>query len=157
MAKLFSFKLVVGLTFIQTVGDSSKSYPSTTNRSRELTSLGQILWMILESTHVLEPSSTMTYADWNIILPALLVCVEMVPLSAFVVYAYPSSPYAIGERGSASDSELASVPVYTPSYQGGALGHRAFAAMLSPTEIFAAIKFSFTMVKEGKARKKLEG
>ncbi|KAL7919637.1 organic solute transporter Ostalpha domain-containing protein [Trichoderma austrokoningii] len=123
MVKLVAFKLIVFLSFVQS-----------------------IIFLILQSTSSLNPTSKLTYADLHIGIPALLSCIEMVPISAFIAWAYSVQPYLLG-RG--ADTERLSGPTDIPkSYQGGFLGVRAFLAMLNPRETVEGIVFAFSMITE---------
>lgn len=68
----------------------------------------------------------------------------MVPISAFIAWAYSVQPYLLG-RGAdiEGSSERADIP---RSYQGGFLGIRAFLAMLNPRETIEGIIFAFYMI-----------
>lgn len=95
--------------------------------------------MILEDhTDIMEPSSTMTWTDLHVGIPCMLICLEMVPLSLFFVWAYPWSPYAKSNN-----------PVV--QYQGGFLGYRAFFEMMNPSELLHGIVFAF---KPGSGRER---
>ncbi|KAL7928272.1 organic solute transporter Ostalpha domain-containing protein [Trichoderma chlorosporum] len=121
MLKLVAFKLIVFLSFVQS-----------------------IIFMILQSTSSLNPTSKLTYADLHIGIPALLSCIEMVPISAFITWAYFVQPYLLG-RG--TDIERSSGYANIPrAYQGGVLGARAFLAMLNPRETVEGIIFAFYMI-----------
>lgn len=86
--------------------------------------------MILDGTHALKTSDTLTFADLHIGIPNLLICIEMVPISLVMVWSYPVKPYVLH-----SDPERA----YNPSYQGGALGYRALLGMMSPSDTLRGI------------------
>jgi len=127
LAKLLAFKLVVFLTFVQ----------------------GIVFW-ILRDAHVLKSTSKLTFADLNIGIPTMIICLETVPLSIFFHYAYSVRPYII-TRGSTSvnQSDLGkSYPIESQSYQGGFLGFNAMLAMLNPTETLRVIRFAFQMASE---------
>jgi len=93
----------------------------------------------------------MSYADLEIGVPAMLICLEMVPLSLFFLYAYTWRPYIIG-----SPHQLAAVAHrdendyyhHPQSYVGGPLGIRALIEMWNPMEILEAIRFGFRMEVE---------
>ncbi|KAF7562253.1 hypothetical protein G7046_g1881 [Stylonectria norvegica] len=121
LVKLIAFKAVVGLTFIQSI----------------------IFW-ILGDLKVLKPTSTLSFADVNIGIPNLLICVEMVPLAIFFVWAFPWSPYS--RKNGNLEVEAAGGPAsFQRTYQGGPLGVRAWIEMFNPTEIFEAIIFGLKM------------
>ncbi|EEQ27197.1 conserved hypothetical protein [Microsporum canis CBS 113480] len=125
IAKLLAVKLVVGLGFVQ-----------------------RIIFWILESTPALNPTDKLTYADLNIGIPALLSCLEMVPISLLVIWAYPVGPYKYGLSGEGCEREPEAHP--PRSYQGGFLGVRAFISTASPLETIKGVVFAFKLlVKRG--------
>jgi len=91
----------------------------------------------------------MTYADLNLGLPTMIICLEMVPFSVFFHYAYSVRPYVFSRMPvSATDH-----PYDRPqdmTYQGGFLGVRAWIAMLNPSEIIKAIIFAITMASDSR-------
>lgn len=122
MTKLIAIKLVVGLAFLQ-----------------------QIIFWILQSTHVLHETDTLTYADLHYGIPSLLSCLEMVPISIVVFWAYPVGPYKL-EHVVSRRSERGEHHEYAPtSYQGGFLGLRAFTSMLNPFDVIKATFAAFTV------------
>ncbi|KAJ5219627.1 hypothetical protein N7468_008831 [Penicillium chermesinum] len=72
LLKLMAFKLIVGLSFLET-----------------------ILFTILKSTNALKPNSTLTYGDVNFGLPNLIVCLQTVPFALFFPFAYSHKPYLL--------------------------------------------------------------
>lgn len=106
--------------------------------------VAQIIFLILQNTSSLNPTSKLTYADLHIGIPALLSCIEMVPISAFIAWAYSVQPYLLGRsvdiEGSSGHADI------PRSYQGGFLGIRAFLAMLNPRETVEGIIFAFYMI-----------
>ncbi|XRM46579.1 hypothetical protein ABZX51_009608 [Aspergillus tubingensis] len=72
LLKLMAFKLIVGLILLE-----------------------KIMFLILTSTKVLTYPPSMTYIDTLMGLPTMLICVQMVPLSFLVLYAYRTKPYEI--------------------------------------------------------------
>ncbi|CZR59964.1 uncharacterized protein PAC_09859 [Phialocephala subalpina] len=121
LAKLLAFKLVVLFTFL----------------------LGILFW-ILTDAKALNPTSKFTYADLNIGLPNMVICIAMVPLSVFFHYAYSCQPYFISNLVHATREE-GQPPLY---YQGGFLGAKAWGRALNPLETLKAIIFAFTMAAE---------
>lgn len=120
--KLVAIKLVVGLAFLQ-----------------------QILFWILQSTHVLKETDTLTYADLHYGIPSLLSCLEMVPISLLVFWAYPVGPYKL-ESLVARGAERGENQTWAPtSYQGGFLGLRAFFSMINPFDVLKATFAAFTI------------
>ncbi|TDZ31360.1 Transmembrane protein [Colletotrichum spinosum] len=134
LAKLLAFKMVVSLTFIEMATK-------------------QIVFWILRDTGVLNPTAKLTWADLNIGIPSLLVCIELFPLAIFFHYAYSYRPYVIGS--SRANKPLAgSVEGYEPqSYAGGPLGIRALVQLWSPVEIYEAIRFGLHMKAEERRQK----
>ncbi|KAM3434357.1 hypothetical protein NHJ13734_006047 [Beauveria thailandica] len=122
MTKLIAIKLVVGLAFLQ-----------------------QILFWILQSTHVLKETDTLTYADLHYGIPSLLSCLEMVPISLIMFWAYPVGPYKL-ESLVARGAERGETQHWAPtSYQGGFLGIRAFFSMLNPLNVIKATFAAFAI------------
>jgi hypothetical protein len=98
----------------------------------------------------------MTYADLNIGLPSLLVCVQNVPLAIFFVYAYPHTPYVLSYAAISSepyaDGEVQGMRL---KYQGGVWGWRGWVGTFSSMEVVRGVLFSFRMAalrKKSKAR-----
>lgn len=104
--------------------------------------------MILTNTSALNPTAKLTYADLNIGIPAMLSCIEMVPISLLLVWAYSVQPYLI-KRSQTHVMEAGGPTALPRSYQGGFLGIRAFLAMFNPMETLEAIAFAFKMATEG--------
>ncbi|KAH8650700.1 organic solute transporter Ostalpha-domain-containing protein, partial [Ilyonectria robusta] len=109
LAKLFAFKLVVGLGFLQ-----------------------RIIFWILSDINALDPTDTLTFADINIGISNLLTCLEMVPLSIFFLYAYSWNPYLIHNLPSLAQGQQS-------RYHGGIIGVRAYVDMINTREIVDAI------------------
>ncbi|KFY28375.1 hypothetical protein V491_00498 [Pseudogymnoascus sp. VKM F-3775] len=99
-----------------------------------------IIFLILGSTSALDATDTLTYADKSIGIPALLSCLEMVPISLLMVWAYPVSPYRM--RPSTSRN-FEGVPT---SYQGGFLGIRAFLSMVNPSDTIEGAAFAIKLL-----------
>lgn len=115
--------------------------------------------MILDSTDVLKPSNTLSYADTIIGLPNLLICLQMVPFAFLFFYAYSVKPYKTSnvKRGSESQQYLAVVDSetgghYVKRYQGGPLGIWAWLALFNPLEFFRDIKSTLDMFSGAKSR-----
>ncbi|KAJ5636861.1 uncharacterized protein N7484_010174 [Penicillium longicatenatum] len=134
LSKLLAFKLIVGLTFLE-----------------------RIIFTILRSTNVLKSTSTLSYADVNIGIPNLVICLHMVPFSIFFHYAYNVGPYKLTNGIQVSDPSLqesaaggyqkptqGSIP---RGYEGGPLGVRAWIGLFNPMEIIRAIKFGLGMAQ----------
>ncbi|RVX67899.1 hypothetical protein B0A52_08504 [Exophiala mesophila] len=160
LAKLVAFKLIIFLSFVQS-----------------------IIFQILRSQSVLNETSTLTYADVNIGIQTMIICIEMVPISLYFHYAYDVKAYDItqarplpisdisGSRFAQADLEanpqLRSTMInglegQAPTehtkqlyakhadarYYGGFLGLRAWASVPDPREIIRAIRFAFVMRSE---------
>ncbi|KAK5053934.1 hypothetical protein LTR84_001896 [Exophiala bonariae] len=155
MAKFLAFKLIIFLTFLQ-----------------------KIVIMILHSTDVLKETSKLSFADVNMGIETMLVCIEMVPFAIFFHYAYDVAAYDVSKprplplsditSRSSADCEAYSGLVNSTqqsgfgkdnrynadagAYHGGPLGVKAWASLLDPREIIHAILFSFVMRSEAKKR-----
>jgi hypothetical protein len=104
----------------------------------------QIIFWILKDAKVLNPTSTLTYADIYIGIPNMIICILMVPLSVFFHYAYSCQPYLTSNPVSADTNTAQPIP----HYQGGFLGRKAWLRTASPGEILRAIAFAFSMATE---------
>ncbi|KAF7537506.1 hypothetical protein G7054_g3648 [Neopestalotiopsis clavispora] len=135
LGKLFAFKALIGLQFLQ-----------------------QIIYMILTriDPSPLEPTDTLSYTDMEAGIPLLLVSLELVIFSVFFHFAYSVTPYRLTSyqpkppsAALEEGSEFITKPA-AGSYQGGALGARAWVEMLNPSELIAAILFTFKMQSEAR-------
>ncbi|KAI0195923.1 organic solute transporter Ostalpha-domain-containing protein [Astrocystis sublimbata] len=109
-----------------------------------LTTFEGVIFTILESAGKLEPTSVLTRADLIYGIPKLLTCLELVPLSLFLIYAYSYRPYLLKDVRRREESAE-----YTASYSGGL---SMLITMWSPVETIRAIGFAFTMNKERNQR-----
>lgn len=136
LTKLLAFKLVVGLVILE-----------------------KVLFLILEGVKVLQPSETLTYVDVMIGLPQMIICVEMVPLSLLVIYAYPTKPYRNFNKSTItalrpqeyhaieSDGDYETLMRgFQKGNQGGWLGLQAWAAYLNPIGLFMDIISAYRMM-----------
>jgi hypothetical protein len=98
LAKLLSFKLIVGLAFIQGVRAIL-----TQHHSMAMLTSYQIIFWALRDTNTLEATEHLSFADLNIGIPQLILCVEMVPIAVFYHYAYSHKPYVLGLGSKAAD------------------------------------------------------
>ncbi|KAB8244922.1 organic solute transporter Ostalpha-domain-containing protein [Aspergillus flavus] len=143
LLKLMAFKLVVGLVLLE-----------------------KILFLILTSTNVLKTHSTsMTYIDAIMGLPTMVICVQMVPLSFLVLYAYSAKPYEISNSRrtlrpqvyqtveSDDDGEIL-MSGFQKRYQGGRWGLRAWAVYLNPLELLRDVKAAYVMIHSARALQK---
>ncbi|KAJ1716796.1 organic solute transporter Ostalpha-domain-containing protein [Aspergillus flavus] len=143
LLKLMVFKLVVGLVLLE-----------------------KILFLILTSTNVLKTHSTsMTYIDAIMGLPTMVICVQMVPLSFLVLYAYSTKPYEISNSQSTlrpqvyqtvesdDDGEIL-MSGFQKRYQGGRWGLRAWAVYLNPLELLRDVKAAYVMIHSARALQK---
>ncbi|KAE8378018.1 organic solute transporter Ostalpha-domain-containing protein [Aspergillus bertholletiae] len=145
LAKLLSFKLIVGLVFIE-----------------------KIIFLILRSNNVLKESPTLSYADVNIGIPNMVICIQMVPFALFFPYAWNVAPYFLSRQNMAlpasenhHQNRYGTDTTYYHKgsgddilmrYKGGPLGARAWLGVLSPMEILRAIRFAFNMSTELRSR-----
>ncbi|KAJ5217297.1 hypothetical protein N7468_010305 [Penicillium chermesinum] len=123
LLKLLAFKLMVGLIFIE-----------------------QIAFMVLEATKVLYPTKTISYADIKIGLPNLIICLQMVPFSILMHFAYDTKPYKIHEhpdlkleRPDSNEGfpvEQARKRYQHGSYQGGPFGNQCLDHVLQSIRIY---------------------
>lgn len=115
--------------------------------------------MVLDSSGTLKPSDTMTYADINIGLPTLIICLQVVPFAFFFYHAYSIKPYttlnaSVKDTGDSQqflnivDSEAGSH--FVKRYQGGPFGIHAWLALFNPMEFFQDIKSTFDMFRDSK-------
>lgn len=109
----------------------------------------------------------MTYIDVMMGLPTMVICVQMVPLSFLVLYAYRVEPYKISNSArilrpqeyQAVDSDgddetlVGGVP---KRYQGGRWGLHAWAVYLNPLELFRDVKSAYVMIHEARALQKAD-
>ncbi|KAJ5645196.1 hypothetical protein N7507_011207 [Penicillium longicatenatum] len=114
MLKLLSFKLMVGLIFLE-----------------------QIAFMILESSKVFKETAKLSYADVHMGIPTMVICVQMVPFAIFMRYAFSTDVYRVKKSGD-SEEKLTEVnehgrPV-PRCYQGGPFGFHAWLAYYNPME-----------------------
>lgn len=106
----------------------------------------------------LTPTDKLSYTDLEIGIPLMLVSVELVIFAVFFHFAYSVTPYLLTSYehkplpSNASDGdhhqqqrEREQHPVSSATYHGGPLGVRAWAALLNPGELIAALRFIFTM------------
>lgn len=112
----------------------------------------------MEGTGNLNPTSKLTYADINMGVPGMLTCIEMVPISFLMLWAYPVRPYRLGQPRKYAAAEAGEEIVFRPSnYQGGPFGLWAFLAMLNPRDGLEGLAFAFKMATEGRYLKKESG
>lgn len=156
LAKLLAFKLLVALTFVQSVSTFKVAYHSPDTNS------SQILFWILRSTKVLSPNAKFTWSDVNMGIPTMIVCIEMVAFAVFYWYAYDFRPYLLStSRPLASgteDDETAYLgkdmardskhQFLEQSYQGGFLGWRAWVHLIIPIDVIRGIGFAFSMASQ---------
>lgn len=131
ITKLVVINLVAGLGFLQAVSQICPySFILRGYGIDKLIQLRQVIFWILESANALNPTDIMTYANIHIAIPALLSCVEMVPICLVVVWAYPVSPYRASSSDSPNDPEEGREDQRVN--KGGPFGIRAFMAMVNP-------------------------
>lgn len=106
-AKLFSFKMVVALSFIQSA-----------------------LFQLLEGRGALNTTPKITFADLNMGIPSLVTAIEMLPICFFFLWAFSYKPYIIPSADSGDDASAS-----VRSYQGGTWGLKALMEMWSPMDL----------------------
>ncbi|PWY92324.1 DUF300-domain-containing protein [Aspergillus heteromorphus CBS 117.55] len=127
-AKLCAFKLIVGLTFAES-----------------------ILFTILRTAGILKATSVMTYTDITVGLPEMIICIQMVPLALFFHYAYSVSPYSNSpgllrkryEPVDGGDTEI-KFPV---KYQGGILGVNAWLMFFNPVDLVREFQYPIALLR----------
>lgn len=107
----------------------------------------------------------MTYIDAIMGLPTMVICVQMVPLSFLVLYAYSAKPYEISNSRrtlrpqvyqtveSDDDGEIL-MSGFQKRYQGGRWGLRAWAVYLNPLELLRDVKAAYVMIHSARALQK---
>ncbi|OJJ83531.1 OSTA/TMEM184 family protein [Aspergillus glaucus CBS 516.65] len=142
LLKLMAFKLIVGVILLE-----------------------KILFLILTGTKVLKPSASMTYIDVMMGLPTMVICVQMVPLSFLVLYAYRTKPYEISNSArtlrpqeyqvvESNGDEETLMSGFQKRYQGGHWGLHAWAVYLNPLELFRDVKSAYVMIHSARAVQK---
>ncbi|KAL1874183.1 hypothetical protein Plec18167_006120 [Paecilomyces lecythidis] len=140
--KLLAFKLIVGLVLLE-----------------------KIIFLILTGTKVLKPSASMTYIDVMMGLPTMVICVQMVPLSVLVLFAYSTKPYEVSNSARTfrpqeyqaveSDcDERTLMSGFQKRYQGGRWGLRAWLVYLNPLELFRDVKSAYDLIHSARAVQK---
>ncbi|KAJ5720452.1 uncharacterized protein N7483_008386 [Penicillium malachiteum] len=120
LLKLLSFKLIVGLIFLE-----------------------QIIFMVLESSSIFKPTKKLSYADVHMGLPTMVICVQMVPFAIFMHFSFNKKPYIVKQSGQnfemvpEADEKGRPIP---RSYQGGPGGLHAWLAYMNPMEYYAEMK-----------------
>src|SRR5271163_3702610 len=82
--------------------------------------------------HKLNPTGKLTFADLNIGIPALIICLQNVPLAIFFHYAYPHTPYVVTVQSGSK-------------YHGGFCGWRGWVSIFNPMEVARGVLFTFQM------------
>ncbi|KAE8154189.1 organic solute transporter Ostalpha-domain-containing protein [Aspergillus avenaceus] len=140
LLKLLAFKLIVGLVLLE-----------------------KILFLIL--TGKVKYPASMTYIDVTMGLPTMVICVQMVPLSILVLYAYRTTPYEISpsvrtlrpreyEPVGSDGNEEALLDGVPNRYHGGTLGLRAWALYLNPLVLFRDVRNAYVMIHDAWAAQK---
>ncbi|KEF56161.1 uncharacterized protein A1O9_07742 [Exophiala aquamarina CBS 119918] len=109
LAKFLAFKLIILITFLQ-----------------------KIVFLILHSTNLLKESSKLTYADVNMGIETMLVCVEMVPFSIFFHYAYDVAAYDLTKCRPLPLSDIASGASSRSSVEEGNAGYELQSRLVQP-------------------------
>jgi hypothetical protein len=85
----------------------------------------------------------LTYADLNVGIPNMIICLEMVPFSLFFHYAYSYRTYIIRHGPDSLTVDATTNTMNMGMYQGGFLGVRAWVQVLNPKDLLQAIAFAF--------------
>ncbi|KAJ5594916.1 uncharacterized protein N7459_001124 [Penicillium hispanicum] len=136
LMKLLAFKLIVGLVFLE-----------------------KIIFTILQSAGALKTSSTLNYADVNIGLPNMVICIQLVPFAFLFHFAYNTRMYRLSAVPLRSTSSQQYLSVESAEdgrlekkrYQGGPLGVMAWLALVNPLDLFRDIKSTFYMLRAARA------
>ncbi|GLA75094.1 hypothetical protein AtubIFM55763_006356 [Aspergillus tubingensis] len=164
LLKLMAFKLIVGLIFLEKV---FIKHPKKKQETGVISNTIQILFLILTSTKVLTYPPSMTYIDTLMGLSTMLICVQMVPLSFLVLYAYHTKPYETPTSVSRlrpqayqaleSDQDEEALLNDPPKrYQGGAWGLRAWAIYLNPLVLFQDFHAAYIMIYNARSLQKIQ-
>ncbi|CAG8428427.1 unnamed protein product [Penicillium salamii] len=142
LTKLVAFKLIVGLVWVE-----------------------KIIFLILTGTQTIIPGQQLTVNDVLIGFPNLIICFQMVPISFFILYAYPTKPYAISyksinlrprayqELQSDGDEEMLTTESLK-RYHGGWMGLRAWCLYLSPLNLCRDVWSAHKMISTSRAVQK---
>ncbi|GKZ34301.1 hypothetical protein AbraIFM66950_004529 [Aspergillus brasiliensis] len=144
LLKLMAFKLIVGLILLE-----------------------KIIFLIITGTKVLQYPKSMTYIDTLMGLPTMVICVQMVPLSFLVLYAYRTKPYEIStsvrslrprayEPIQSDGNEEALLSGSPKRYHGGPWGLCAWAIYLNPVELLRDVYSAYLMIHNARALQKLQ-
>ncbi|KAF4628367.1 hypothetical protein G7Y89_g9782 [Cudoniella acicularis] len=125
LLKIVAFKLVVGITFLESL----------------------VFW-VLQELHQLNPTPTLTFGDLNVVLPSLIICLQNILIAIFFIYAYPYTPYIIPAHSTSVAEAGGYAGAGRPRYQGGFLGWRAWVSVFNPMEVARGVKFAFTMASQ---------
>lgn len=122
--------------------------------------------MILNATGTLTKVKSLTYVDIAMGLPTMIICIQMVPLSFLVLYAYRTQPYEISNKtprtlrpreyhslDDDSDDE-ALMKGFKKRYQGGWMGIQAWVVYLSPLTLFMDVREAYVMIHKARAAQK---
>ncbi|KAJ5928379.1 hypothetical protein N7466_007335 [Penicillium verhagenii] len=121
LMKLLSFKMMVGLIFLE-----------------------QVLFMVLESSKVFKQTPKLSYADVHTGIPTMVICVQMVPFAFFIRYAFNTKVYRVQHSPSDPEQKYAQIneqgrPV-PRAYQGGPFGVYAWLAYFNPMEYIREVQ-----------------
>jgi hypothetical protein len=128
LSKLFGFKAIVGVTWIQSVRSQHPSFPPTF----KLTNTLQMVFSFLTSSSDLKPTSKLTYKDLTVAIPNLIVCLEMILFSLAFLKVFRVSEYHAKKGASA-------VPLGHGGYYGGFMGIGAIFDALNFSDVARAI------------------
>lgn len=124
---------------------------------------------MLETSKVLLPTKSISYADIKIGLPNMIICIQMVPFALFIRYAFSVKPYKLNAKMTGEDVEMSDDYVkllngplggnrmgrrfQQRSYQGGPGGLNAWIAYLNPFEMLQDGIGMAKLLKEVRIRK----
>ena len=123
MLKLVAFKLIILLNFVQTVSSLHRKSLSPAHIACQL--------VFSFAGARFTPSTTLSYLDLTVSLPAIIFCLEMVIFSTIFHFVYSYSPYLTKRQSGRS------------AYRGGPLGLFALGTAFSPVDIVSGIIVGF--------------
>jgi hypothetical protein len=142
LLKLTAVKLVIFLSFWQTVRNPLLHFPSTDLPP------SQVLITSLVALRFVKPNSRIARPDIKIGIPSLLICIEMAIFSVFHLWAFPWRVYDI--RNAASESVLRLALEPTAAYSGGPLGIKALLDAFNPWDLIKAVGRGFRWFAVGR-------
>lgn len=164
LAKFLAFKLVVGLILLEKVRlQQLTEYKSS---KKEVLTRFKVIFLILNGTGTLTKVKSLTYVDIAMGLPTMIICIQMVPISFLMLYAYRTRPYEISNKTprtmrpreyQAVDDDVddeALMNGFKKRYQGGWMGIHAWAVYLGPLTLLMDVREAYVMIHEARAAQK---